>query len=373
MKSFVYDLPCPPNLSVWWNMGSLLGFCLVVQILTGFLLSCFYTAHEDMAFDSVAFVMREVNSGWLVRNIHVNMASAMFACMYVHIGRGIYYGSYRLYKVWLSGFLLMFLMMLTAFTGYVLPWGQMSYWAAQVITNLVTVIPYVGKDVAEWVWGDYSLGNFTLKRFFSIHFTVPYLILVAVVGHLILLHEGGSGNPLGVDSDSSLVRFHTYYTLKDLCGVMMLSGVVGIFVFFYPNVFVDPTNLIPCNYMKTPMKIHPEWYFLFLYTVLRCVQSKSGGVLLMFSAVLILLALPLFHIGDFEGMAHYTLCQVFFWVWVANWCFMNYMGLCESVSPWVEWGGYSTMFYFGYFFSIPLCQRVDEYLIKTIKIKDSSV
>ena len=304
----------------------------------------------------------------MVRNIHVNTARAMFACIYFHIGRGVYYGSYRLYKVWVRGLLLIFLIMLTAFTGYVLPWGQISYWAAQVITNLVTVIPYVGHDVAEWIWGDYSLGNLTLKRFFCVHFTAPYLILLVAAGHLLILHETGSGNPLGVDRDSRLVRFHRYYTLKDLCGVFILMGVVGVFVFFFPNVMVDPVNIIPCDYMKTPLRIHPEWYFLFLYTILRSVQSKTGGICLMFRAILILLFIPVFHVGDFEGIPHYSLCQVVYWVWVANWVFISYIGLCERLSPWVEWGGIRRGVYFRFFLVIPLCQRVDEYFINKVRL-----
>nr|WBP69649.1 cytochrome b [Propeamussium sp. mt1] len=363
VKGSLYDLPCPGNLSVWWNMGSLLGVCFSIQLVTGWLLSCFYTAHENLAFDSVSFIIREVNSGSFIRNIHINVAGAMFAFMYLHIGRGIYYGSYRLYPVWLSGVGLLLLTMFTAFTGYVLPWGQMSYWAAQVISNFLTVIPYVGEGIAMWFWGGYAVGGITLKRIFSIHFVLPFVIAGVIVLHLGFLHVVGSSNPLGVDSDDGVsVRFHRLFFLKDLVGVVIFLVVLGVCVCFYPYSLVDCETFVPCMYMKTPLNIHPEWYFLFAYSILRSIPNKSGGVVMMLLSILVLLFLPEFSVSFDEGFVRSSFFQLLFWLWVGNFCVLTWIGGKGVVEPYISWGKFCTVMYFLFFLLMPFCGVVDRFI-----------
>nr|YP_002332289.1 cytochrome b [Mimachlamys nobilis]ACJ64169.1 cytochrome b [Mimachlamys nobilis] len=345
----VYDLPSPSNLSVWWNMGSLLGFCLVGQIVSGWLLTFYYTPHEEMAFESVYFIMKEVEMGWAFRSFHINVANFMFFCLYLHVGRGLYYGSFRMYGVWASGVSLLLLVMLTAFTGYVLPWGQMSYWAAQVISSMVTAIPVVGKDVAIWIWGGYAVGNVTLKRLFSVHFIFPFVMVGLAVLHLAFLHTTGSGNPLGVDTGCSLVRFHSFYSVKDLVGVMVGGLALCFMVGFFPYVLVDGESFIPCDYMDTPSSIHPEWYFLFAYAILRSVPSKAGGIILMLCSIVVLFFVPELWCGIKESLGNYFFCQILYWVWVANFCVLTVVGSQSVEEPFITSGEKMTIFYFMFF------------------------
>nr|YP_272043.1 cytochrome b [Placopecten magellanicus]AAZ06456.1 cytochrome b apoenzyme [Placopecten magellanicus] len=367
----LYDLPCPSNLSVWWNMGSLLGACLVSQILTGWFLSFYYTAHEDLAFSSVSFIMKEVSMGWAMRSFHINVANFMLGCIYVHIGRGLYYGSFRLYKVWASGIILLVLVMLAAFTGYVLPWGQMAYWAAQVISSMVTAIPKVGGEVAMWVWGGYAVGNITLKRLFSVHFLLPFVILAVVLLHLLFLHSSGSGNPLGLDSDCSLVRFHSFFSVKDLLGVSGGCCFLIFMVSFYPYSLVDGESFVPCDYMDTPPSIHPEWYFLFAYAILRSVPNKAGGILLMLSSILILFILPELWYGHMESLAYYPLCQALFWLWVANFCVLTFVGSQGADEPFISAGEWGTFFYFFFFPLVGVVQQLEDRFQLSFKGKKS--
>nr|YP_010316006.1 cytochrome b [Mimachlamys varia]UNA71548.1 cytochrome b [Mimachlamys varia] len=307
--------------------------------------------------------MKEVNMGWAIRGIHINVANFMFVCLYIHIGRGIYYGSFRLYKVWATGIVMLLLVMLTAFTGYVLPWGQMSYWAAQVITTMVTAIPVVGKDIAVWVWGGYAVGNVTLKRVFSIHFILPFIILCLFMLHMSFLHETGSGNPLGVDTDCCLVRFHSFYTVKDLVGVLGSCVLVSYFVFFHPYAFVDGQSFVECDYMETPSSIHPEWYFLFAYAILRSVPNKAGGIVLMLGSILVLFIIPELWVGKFESLAMYFFCQWLFWVWVTNFFILSIIGSKPVEEPYIISGVYCTVFYFIFFPLVGVIQLYEDFLM----------
>nr|YP_009024651.1 cytochrome b [Lanceolaria lanceolata]AHN13433.1 cytochrome b [Lanceolaria lanceolata] len=263
LNNSLYDLPAPVNLSVWWNFGSLLGLCLVTQILTGLFLAMHYTSNVDLAFYSVSHISRDVNYGWLMRTVHANGASFFFVCIYLHTGRGMYYGSYLAKETWNIGIILLFLTMATAFLGYVLPWGQMSFWGATVITNLLSAIPYIGKTLVYWLWGGFSVSNATLSRFFVLHFVLPFAIVALVVIHLLFLHETGSNNPLGISSSANLIPFHIYYTVKDVVGFIFLLLLLTLICLFSPNLLTDPENYIPANPLSTPVHIQPEWYFLF--------------------------------------------------------------------------------------------------------------
>nr|QDP14166.1 cytochrome b [Anadara antiquata] len=345
------DLPCPPNLTIYWNFGSLLGVFLMSQILTGILLACHYTPSSDLAFGSVVHIMRDVQYGWIIRLIHANGASFFFMFLYAHIGRGLYYGSYFSRAGWNVGVFLLFMSMAIAFTGYVLPWGQMSYWGATVITNMFSAIPLVGKSVVEWIWGGYVVCDATLKRFFVFHFLMP-LIMVLVVGvHLAYLHESGASNPLGVSTYS--VPFHPYYTWKDLLGVSVAWFWLSVVCFFFPYLFLDPTNLIPANPMKTPLHIQPEWYFLFAYSILRAVPNKSGGILALLASVLVLLLMPFLHLGNFRGLPYYPVCRVLFWCFVCNFVFLTWVGSMDVKEPFIFASRISTGVYFSYFILFP--------------------
>ena len=276
INDLVISLPSPVALSYMWNFGSLLGLCLVVQIITGIFLAMHYCSDASLAFKTVVHIMRDVNYGWAIRLIHANGASMFFLCVYMHIARGFYYGSYLRTKLWASGLLLFVLMMATAFLGYVLPWGQMSFWGATVITNFFSAIPYVGDSIVFWLWGGFSVGNATLTRFFSFHYLFPFIIAALVIVHLIILHEQGSNNPNGTGNDSDKVSFHPYFIVKDLYGFFLLGILFSFFVFFYPNYLGDAENFIASNPLVTPIHIVPEWYFLFAYAILRAIPNKSA-------------------------------------------------------------------------------------------------
>nr|DBA44259.1 TPA_asm: cytochrome b [Pachydermia laevis] len=355
MNNAVVDLPAPSNLSVWWNFGSMMGVCLMIQILTGLFLAMHYTPHVELAFSSVIHIGRDVNSGWLLRSLHANGGSCFFICMYVHVLRGLYYGSYKLKYTWNIGVLLLLATMATAFLGYVLPWGQMSFWAATVITNLFSAIPYVGKFFVEWLWGGFSVDNATLNRFFSFHFVLPFVIVALVVVHFLFLHETGSNNPLGLSSDSIKIPFHSYYSLKDIVGFLFLFLFLVLIMLFFPNMFLEPENFIPANPLATPEHIQPEWYFLFAYAILRSIPSKLGGVVALAMAVVVLFLPPLTYVSSFCSFSFCFLSQLLFWVFLGGLVVLTWVGARPVEYPYEVIGQIFTFMYFLYFIVAPLC------------------
>nr|AEL17370.1 cytochrome b [Sinosuthora webbiana suffusa]AEL17376.1 cytochrome b [Sinosuthora alphonsiana alphonsiana]AEL17377.1 cytochrome b [Sinosuthora alphonsiana ganluoensis]AEL17379.1 cytochrome b [Sinosuthora alphonsiana stresemanni]AEL17382.1 cytochrome b [Sinosuthora alphonsiana yunnanensis]AEL17386.1 cytochrome b [Paradoxornis brunneus ricketti]AFB20030.1 cytochrome b [Sinosuthora alphonsiana]AFB20039.1 cytochrome b [Sinosuthora webbiana] len=340
------DLPTPSNISSWWNFGSLLGMCLITQIVTGLLLAMHYTADTSLAFSSVAHMCRDVQFGWLIRNLHANGASFFFICIYLHIGRGFYYGSYLNKETWNVGVLLLLALMATAFVGYVLPWGQMSFWGATVITNLFSAIPYIGQTLVEWAWGGFSVDNPTLTRFFAIHFLLPFVITGLTLVHLTLLHETGSNNPLGIPSDCDKIPFHPYYSTKDVLGFALMFIPLATLALFAPNLLGDPENFTPANPLATPPHIKPEWYFLFAYAILRSIPNKLGGVLALAASVLVLFFIPLLHTSKLRSMTFRPLSQILFWTLVANLLILTWVGSQPVEHPFIIIGQLASLSYF---------------------------
>nr|QBQ82985.1 cytochrome b [Nycticebus bengalensis] len=343
--SFI-DLPAPSNISPWWNFGSLLGLCLTIQIVTGLFLAMHYTSDTTTAFSSVAHICRDVNYGWIIRYIHANGASMFFFCLFIHIGRGLYYGSFTLLDTWNIGIMLLIAVMATAFMGYVLPWGQMSFWGATVITNLLSATPYIGTNLVEWVWGGFSVDKATLTRFFAFHFILPFIVAALVVIHLIFLHETGSNNPSGISSDSDKIPFHPYYSLKDLLGVIFLLATLSILVLFSPDLLGDPDNYTPANPLVTPPHIKPEWYFLFAYAILRSIPNKLGGVLALAMSILILALIPHLHTAKQRSMMFRPLSQCLFWMLVANLLTLTWIGGQPVENPFIIIGQTASILYF---------------------------
>nr|YP_009445028.1 cytochrome b [Lonchura grandis x Lonchura castaneothorax]YP_009445041.1 cytochrome b [Lonchura melaena]ATU86041.1 cytochrome b [Lonchura castaneothorax]ATU86561.1 cytochrome b [Lonchura flaviprymna]ATU87380.1 cytochrome b [Lonchura nevermanni]WAB21763.1 cytochrome b [Lonchura teerinki]ATU86054.1 cytochrome b [Lonchura castaneothorax] len=340
------DLPTPSNISTWWNFGSLLGICLITQIVTGLLLAMHYTADTSLAFASVAHMCRDVQFGWLIRNLHANGASFFFICIYLHIGRGIYYGSYLNKETWNIGVILLLTLMATAFVGYVLPWGQMSFWGATVITNLLSAIPYIGQTLVEWAWGGFSVDNPTLTRFFALHFLLPFVIAGLTLVHLTFLHETGSNNPLGIPSDCDKIPFHPYYTTKDILGFALMFFLLASLALFSPNLLGDPENFTPANPLVTPPHIKPEWYFLFAYAILRSIPNKLGGVLALLASILVLFLLPLLHTSKLRSMTFRPLSQILFWTLVANVLILTWVGSQPVEHPFIIIGQLASLSYF---------------------------
>nr|YP_004123580.1 cytochrome b [Alpheus distinguendus]ACV90187.1 cytochrome b [Alpheus distinguendus] len=354
----VVDLPTPANISVLWNFGSLLGLCLIIQIATGLFLAMHYTAHIDLAFSSVTHICRDVNYGWLLRTMHANGASFFFICLYMHIGRGIYYGSFLYLHTWSVGVIILFLVMATAFLGYVLPWGQMSFWGATVITNLFSAIPYVGTDLVQWIWGGFAVDNATLTRFFTFHFLFPFAVAAASMVHILFLHQTGSNNPLGMSSQMEKVPFHPYFSFKDIVGfVVMVAGLV-VLSLLHPYLLGDPDNFIPANPLVTPAHIQPEWYFLFAYAILRSIPNKLGGVIALAMSVAILFILPFTHKAKFRSLTFYPLNQILFWSLTASVILLTWIGARPVEDPYVLTGQVLTALYFSYYIINPLSLMV---------------
>nr|BBD12702.1 cytochrome b [Dryococelus australis] len=342
------DLPTPINISTWWNFGSLLGICLLIQILTGLFLAMHYTPNIEMAFNSVNHICRDVNNGWLMRTIHANGASMFFVCIYLHVGRGLYYGSYKYLETWSTGVVILLLVMMTAFMGYVLPWGQMSFWGATVITNLLSAVPYLGTDLVQWVWGGFAVDNATLTRFFTIHFLMPFVILGMVMVHLLFLHQTGSNNPLGLKSNVDKIPFHPYFSLKDIVGFIMMIMMLTYLTLMDPYLLGDPDNFTPANPLVTPTHIQPEWYFLFAYAILRSIPNKLGGVIALMLSIIILMIMPL-HKSNFQGLTFYPINQMTFWLMVATTTMLTVMGAKPVEEPYIILSQMLTWVYFSYF------------------------
>nr|YP_097283.1 cytochrome b [Bolitoglossa n. sp. RLM-2004]AAU20733.1 cytochrome b [Bolitoglossa n. sp. RLM-2004] len=347
-NSFI-DLPTPLNLSYVWNFGSLLGVCLISQILTGLFLAMHYTADTTLAFSSVAHICRDVNYGWMMRSIHANGASLFFICLYMHIGRGIYYGSFMFKETWNIGVILLLLVMATAFVGYVLPWGQMSFWGATVITNLLSAVPYLGNMLVQWIWGGFSVDKATLTRFFAIHFILPFIIAGVSIVHLLFLHETGSNNPTGLNTNYDKIQFHSYFSYKDLLGFLIMLLILINLSLLSPNVFNDPENFSPANPLITPPHIQPEWYFLFAYAILRSIPNKLGGVMALLASILILILPYALHTSLHRSLMFRPMTQMFFWLFITNTLILTWIGGQPVETPFIEIGQTASLLYFTLF------------------------
>ena len=356
VREQLVDFPTPKNLNYFWTLGGIAAIFLVIQILTGIVLAMHYTPHVDHAFESVEKIMRDVNYGWLLRYLHQNGASFFFIAVFIHMFRGLYYGSYKAPRevLWMLGVVILLLMMATAFMGYVLPWGQMSFWGATVITNLFSALPFVGPTVVEWLWGGFSVDNPTLNRFFSLHYLLPFVILGVVVLHIWALHVPGNNNPTGVEVKSSkdTVPFHPYYTVKDLFAIVVFMAVYFAFVFYMPNALGHPDNYIPADPLVTPAHIVPEWYFLPFYAILRAVPDKLGGVLLMFASIFVLFLLPWLDTSKVKSARYRPLAKQFFWIFFLVCIGLGYLGAMPAEGGYVIAARILTAWYFAHFLII---------------------
>lgn len=357
INNSLIDLPTPSNISIWWNFGSLLGLCLIIQIITGIFLAIHYTSNIDLAFSRISHICRDVNYGWLLRTIHANGASFFFICIYLHVGRGIYYGSYHFTPTWIIGVILFFLVIGTAFIGYVLPWGQISFWGATVITNLLSAIPYLGTTIVQWLWGGFAVDNATLNRFFSFHFIFPFVVLALTVIHLIFLHLTGSNNPLGLKNNRDKISFHPYFTTKDLTGFVIIIIILISLTLVSPYYLGDPDNFIPANPLVTPVHIQPEWYFLFAYAILRSIPNKLGGVIALVLSIAILFILPISNNSIFQRSQFYPINKILFWRIVTIILLLTWIGARPVEFPFIITGQILTFTYFSYFLINPIINK----------------
>nr|AXS65509.1 cytochrome b [Elateroidea sp. 8 KM-2017] len=348
INNAIIDLPSPSNINTMWNMGSIIGLCLLIQILTGIILSMNYCPSTSLAFSSIIHIIRDINLGWLIRSIHANGASMFFLFMYIHIGRGMFFNSFILKETWMIGILILMLTMASAFLGYVLPWGQMSFWGATVITNLLSAIPYMGNSIVYWLWGGFAVDNPTLNRFFSLHFILPFIVLFLVLIHLMFLHETGSNNPLGSNSDIDKIPFFPYFVIKDILGFILLMFIMMLISIMYPYNLSDPDNFILANPLVTPIHIQPEWYFLFAYAILRSIPNKLGGVTALFSSIIILVTLILIK-KKLLSNKFYPLNKSLFWIFCFNIILLTWLGACPVENPFILASQASTIIYFMYF------------------------
>jgi ubiquinol-cytochrome c reductase cytochrome b subunit len=366
LNNHLIDYPTPLNINYLWNFGSVAGIFLVVQIISGIFLAMHYSPHIDLAFLSVEHIMRDVNNGWLIRYLHANGASIFFGVVYIHIARGLYYGSYQRPRrlAWSVGVIILILMMATAFMGYVLPWGQMSFWAATVITNLFSAFPLVGEAIVAWLWGGFSVDNATLNRFFSFHYLLPFLIVAAVLLHLIAVHKNGSNNPLGINSSVDKISFYPFFVIKDLFSWVIIFIFFFAFVYFAPNYLGHTDNYIEANPMITPSHIVPEWYFLPFYAILRSIPHKLGGVIAMFAALLVLFLIPFINISEIRSSSFRPIHKQVFWLLVLDYFVLGWIGGCAPETPYLEIGQIATFFYFFYFlFVLPILALVERKLL----------
>nr|YP_009630486.1 cytochrome b [Erthesina fullo]QBR54804.1 cytochrome b [Erthesina fullo]UAJ48731.1 cytochrome b [Erthesina fullo] len=363
INNSLIDLPTPSAISLWWNFGSLLGMCLMIQIISGLFLAMHYTANIELAFNSVIHICRDVNNGWLMRYTHANGASLFFICLYMHIGRGLYYGSYKLTMTWMVGVVLLLLIMATAFLGYVLPWGQMSLWGATVITNLLSAVPYLGKQLVMWLWGGFSVDNATLTRFFTLHFLLPFIVTAMVIIHLLFLHQTGSNNPLGLNSNYDKSPFHPYFSIKDLMGMTITLFSFSLLILLEPRMLGDPENFIPANPLVTPVHIQPEWYFLFAYAILRSIPNKLGGVIAMLMSIIIILLPMISNKSKFQGNTFYPISKSLFWSMVTVILLLTWIGARPAEEPFITTGQMLTLMYFSYFIINPLMMKIWDKLL----------
>lgn len=360
-KSLI-KLPTPINISYWWNFGSLLGIFLGIQIIRGFLLSIHYCPNTSHAFNRIIHIIQDINIGWLIHNIHINGASIFFICIYIHIGRGLYYSSFKLSNTWIIGTSIYIISIATAFLGYVLPWGQISFWGATVITNLVSTIPYIGEISVQWIWGGFSINNATLNRFYSLHFILPFLILLIVIIHLYFLHESGSSNPLGLNRNLYKIFFHPYFTIKDIFGFIILIFLFIIINLEFPYIFSDPDNFLPANPIITPLHIQPEWYFLFAYGILRSIPNKLGGVIALISSIIILYLIPLFN-PKLHSLISYPLNQFSYWIYINTFILLTWAGAQIIEYPFIFIRQILSILYFTYFLSFILLLKTWESIL----------
>nr|AYV63059.1 cytochrome b [Lovenula raynerae] len=357
------ELPSPSNISAMWNFGSLLGLCLISQLLSGIFLAMHFCADVSLAFSSVSHICRDVNYGWILRMMHANGASFFFICLYLHVGRGLYYSSYFFKLTWTVGVIILLAVMATAFLGYVLPWGQMSFWGATVITNLFSAIPYIGEDLVKWMWGGFAVDNPTLVRFFSFHFVLPFIVAALSMVHLLFLHQTGSNNPLGTNSNFDKISFHPYFSLKDLFGMILILFALIFLCLEAPWLLGDPENFIPANPLVTPVHIQPEWYFLMAYAILRSIPNKLGGVVALALSILILLICPFFPTPNFRGLTFYPLNKIYFWAHINIVALLTWIGARPVEDPYIFIGQILSFLYFAYYFlSFPLQKLWDAIL-----------
>nr|UAM92187.1 cytochrome b [Geosesarma faustum] len=348
------DMPLPSNISTFWNFGSLLSLCLIIQITTGLFLTMHYTAHIDLAFSSIAHICRNVNYGWFLRTLHANSASFFFICLYIHIGRGIYFSSYMNFHTWMMGMIILFMIMATAFLGYVLPWGQMSFWGATVITNLFSAIPYIGTNLVQWIWGGFSVDNATLTRFFSFHFILPLMASYLFNNSYFIFTPSRSKYPLGISSQLDKMPFHPYFTFKDIVGFIMMLTMLLFLTLLTPYFLSDPDNFIPANPLMTPPHIQPEWYFLFAYAILRSIPNKLGGVIALMMSISILMIFPFTHTSKFQSLTFYPLNQILFWILVVIIFLLTWIGARPVEIPYIFTGQMLTILYFMFYLMNPL-------------------